>query len=154
MSTTGDGAVVDLPLAESDPWPGLGVMALLTGLSGAVALTLAAMGLFGTWGAWIVGGTPVAVLFLPLFYVVRRSRPGSVTLVLDGLVLRVVVGGRAPAFEAATLDASVGLDRLTLSGTGGKLVLDLRPLARDELIELRRLLRELVHGRPSDGAGT
>lgn len=141
---TGADAVVDLPLAESDPWPGLGVVAALTPLVGVLALVLAVVGLFGWLGPWVVGGTPVAVLFLPLYYVVRRSRPGSVTLVLDGAVLRVVHAGRAPAFDAATLQAAVSLDRLSLTGSAGSLELDLQPLDGDELIELRRLLRELV----------
>lgn len=140
----GPDAVVDLPLAESDPWPGVGVMAVLTGLVGVGALGLAVLGMFGSLGAWVVGGTPMAVLLIPLVHVVRRSRAGSATLVFDGLVLRVVYGGRAPAFDGATLKAGVALDHLTLDGSGGKLDLALRPLDREELSTLRRVLRELV----------
>lgn len=140
----GTDAVIDLPLAESDPWPGVRAIAVITPLLSGLALFAVAWGLLGALGPWVLGGAPVAALFLPLIHVVRRSRTGSATLVLDGLVLRVVHAGRAPAFDAATLQAAVALDRLSLSGTGGELELSLRPLARDELIALRRVLRELV----------
>lgn len=144
LISAGSEVIVDLPLAESEPWPGLAPVAVATPVVGAVLLLLASTGGVGWIAPWLVGATPMAVLFLPLIYVIRRSHAGTATLILEELAIRVVHRGCAPVFAASSLQAAVAWDRLSLEGPGGRVDLDLHPLDIEEVAELRRVLRELV----------
>ncbi|MEZ4317715.1 MAG: hypothetical protein R3F61_09425 [Myxococcota bacterium] len=145
------GVIVTLPLAQSDPWPGpvpvaMAIPAVLVG-----GIAVGAAGLVGDLGAWLVGAAPMASLFVPLFWLVRRSRRRTATLVLDTLGLRVVHDGRAPEFRADSLNAAVAWDRLSVEGGGNRVELELAPLDGDEVTTLREVLRELTLRARSSG---
>ncbi len=139
------GTIITLPLAPSDPWPGLVPVGLAIPSVLVVVLGTAAAGLWGMWSPWLVGAAPVLSLFAPLFWLVRRSRRATATLVCDAFGVRVVVGRRAPHFDAASLRASVAWDRLSVESPQERLELQLEPLDREELSNLREVLRELTH---------
>jgi hypothetical protein len=138
------GTIVTLPLVPEDPWPGALPVALAIPVVLFGALATAAAGLLGMWAPWVVGAAPILSLFLPLVWLVRRNRRATATLVFDAFGVRVVVGQRAPHFDAASMKAAVAWDRLSVEGPDERVELHLEPLDNDELSSLRQVLRELT----------
>ncbi|MCB9673862.1 MAG: hypothetical protein H6737_02035 [Alphaproteobacteria bacterium] len=138
------GVIVTLPLAPSDPWPGPVPVALAIPLVLAGSIAVAAVGWAGDLGPWLVGGAPMLSLFVPLAWLVRRSRSRHATLILDALMLRVVAGERAPAFHGDALKAAVAWNHLWVEEGSERIELALEPLDGDEVTTLREILRDLT----------
>jgi len=138
------GIIITLPLAPTDPWPGpIGVAVAIPSVL-LLAIAFAAVGGLGEWAPWVVGAAPMVSLFVPLLWIVRRSRGHHATLVLDALGLRVVHNGRAPAFRADKLRSAVAWDSLAVEDDDQRVELKLEPLDGDEIRTLRAVLRDLT----------
>jgi hypothetical protein len=118
----------------------LGVAVIAPTLSAAVVIATK-LHLFGWLDPWILGATPIAGLFLPLAWLVRRSRLDALFLHSTAEGLQVQIGKRSwPVTRELPL--ALAVNRLQLND----LDVRLEPLHLAELDRLKHTL--LAHGHP------
>lgn len=130
---------VRLPLVSGEPFPGVEGIALLTPTVALGGVFGAHLGLFGWLDPYVLGGSPIVALLLPLGWVVARGRERSLVLEL-GAVLDLLLGGRTVRVPAASPVGLAG-DRIQIAGLDVHLV----RLDEAELATLRTMLVAAGH---------
>lgn len=130
---------VRLPVVPTEPFPGVVGVAVITPALGIAAVLGSELGWFGWLDPYVLGGTPIASLFLPLGWLVARGREQAIELCLEDCVWLVMGRERRRVPEASPI--GLATNRLQLAG----LDVPLLPLRADEIDALQVLLRGAGH---------
>ncbi|MCA9566342.1 MAG: hypothetical protein KC656_00805 [Myxococcales bacterium] len=136
---SGEAWVVRLPVVPLEPFPGVAGVAVITPMLGAVGVLGAEVGLFGWLDPFVLGGTPIAALLVPLAWLVARGREQHLELEV-GASCTLHLGRRHVRLPEAS-PVGLGPDRLQLAG----LDVHLLPLADSDRAALRAVLEGAGH---------